>query len=100
MTIYTKPFKYEFEGNLTSQNAYELKNELFKIINQGNINLSLTLSNVDESDIVGINAMALTHRLIKKLGGKLEIIIKQDSHLETLLHLTKFKNILTIIHSK
>ena len=73
---------------------------VFKIINQGNINLSLTLSNVDESDIVGINALAMTHKLIKKMGGKLEIIVKQDSHLETLLHLTKFKNILTIIHSK
>lgn len=100
MNINTQPFSYEYKGNLTSQKAYELKNVLSKIVNQGNTNLSIILSEVDEADVVGVNALVMTHKLVGQFDGKIEVILKKDSHLDSLIHLTKFSHIFTIIYSK
>ena len=92
----TSTFLYEFKGDLTSQTAYQLKNELSKIISQGNINLSINFCNTEEADIVGVNSLAMTQKVVREMNGKMSIILKKSSQLDWLLHLTKFNKIFTL----
>jgi anti-anti-sigma regulatory factor len=90
-------YTYTYTGNLTSQNAYELKNELLNLVNQGHKILCINLLEVADADVVGVNALAITHKEIMALGGKMDLLINKNSQLATLLHLTKFNKIFTII---
>lgn len=98
MNTQTTTFSYEFEGDLTSQRAYHLKNQLSKIISQGNLSLSLNFWNTQEADIVGVNALAITQKVLKDMNGKMSMILKKGSQLDLLLHLTKFNKIFTIFY--
>jgi anti-anti-sigma regulatory factor len=89
-------YSHQFMGDLASQKAIEYKTFLNDLINNGNVNLSLDLTNTHDVDVVGVNAIAMTYKHIRGVNGSLEIILKKESQLAKMLHLTKFEKMLTL----
>lgn len=94
-----KLYPYTFQGDLTSQQALEAKDALAQLVAAGNIHLQLDLTKVTDADVVGVNALAITHKLINGLDGTMEVLLKKNSSLAKMLHLTKFSNVLSLHYS-
>ncbi len=87
---------YQIIGDFTSQKAMEVKNILSNLIDKENVNLSIDCTNVSDVDVVGINTLALIYKQLRSKNSILTILLKQDSHLSKMLHLTKFNKIFTL----
>lgn len=83
------------EENLVTEVALVWKKKLTNIAEK-EAKITLNLTKVQEADIVGVNTLVSTHKLLKNKNGLLEIEVKKDSSLHKILHLTKFMNILSI----
>jgi anti-anti-sigma regulatory factor len=85
----------KISGDFTMENALKWK-EVLNSATNGNEDLRLNLLEVSEADIVGVNALISTHKLLANKDKQLRIILKKDSEIYELLHLTKFLPILNV----
>jgi anti-anti-sigma regulatory factor len=82
-------------GNFTIEEALKYKVRLHKMATE-NESLVIDLRNTESADVVGVNLLATTHKILKDRGQKLAIKVAPNSELMTLLQLTKFTEILEI----
>ncbi len=87
--------KLTIEGNLTTEKALEWKNKLNQLALSSE-SLELDLTKVYEADIVGVNAIISTYKLLQDSGKKMSVKIKKNSEMHEMLHLTKFLGMLPI----
>jgi anti-anti-sigma regulatory factor len=83
------------QGNFTTEVALNWKKKL-NTLAQKESKLVLNLKDVQEADIVGVNAIVSTHKLMADRKARLEIKIRKGSSLHNILHLTKFNSILAV----
>ncbi len=95
MELYT----FAYQGDLTSQKALEVKETLEQVVAAGNIHLQLDLKEVADADVVGVNALAITYKLVNTQDGTMDVLLKKDSALAKMLHLTKFSQVLSLQYS-
>jgi anti-anti-sigma regulatory factor len=88
-----------FVGNFTQKEAIDFKEQLLTEIKSGNKNLTVDLYEVAEADIVGVNALAIAHKTMGDANGKIQILLKKDSHISHLLQVTKFNKVLHISYA-
>ncbi len=88
-----------FIGNFTQKEAIDFKDHLLSEIQSGHNHLVVNLYEVKESDIVGVNALAVAHKAINNLDGKLEILVNKNSSISHLLHVTKFSKVFNISYA-
>lgn len=82
-------------GNFTTEEALKHKVMLHQMATE-NESLVVDLRNVEIADIVGINVLITTHKIMYDRGFKFAIKVKSGGELMSLLHLTKFNRILNI----
>lgn len=82
-------------GNFTTEEALKHKVKLHEMAAISE-SIKLDLRNVEMADIVGVNVLVTTHKILKDRGKVLVINVSQNSELMTLLQLTKFTEILHI----
>lgn len=84
-------------NRLDSSNAATFKDELFRIIDNGNTKLILDLNDISFIDSSGIGSIVATYKKIKPLGNL--IIITKSQSILTMLKLTRLDKVLTIVES-
>lgn len=94
----TLTLPHQIVGDFTSHRAIEVKNLFTNLIDQEDTNLTLDFTKVNEVDVVGINTLAMIYKQLRSRNGILTILLKKDSHLSKMLHLTKFDKIFTIVY--
>lgn len=82
-------------GKFTTEEALKHKTNFHKVAKECEA-LVIDLRNIEDADIVGVNVLATTHKILSDRGRKLELKVSPDSELMSLLELTKFKHILKI----
>ncbi|WP_153796740.1 STAS domain-containing protein [Foetidibacter luteolus] len=87
---------FSFKGNLSGRKALEVKQALAGMIDKGNHCLIVDLTSVCDADIAGVNALALTYKKLRDVGGKMEIRLHREGQLARMLHITRFDLLLTI----
>ncbi len=87
---------YKISGDFTAEIALEHKEKVNALAHSSD-EISLDLTEVTECDIVGINTIASTHKIVSDKGGKLIVKVSDKGELKKLLHLTKFDRIVEII---
>lgn len=85
-------------GDFTSQKAMEVKNDLSNLIEKAGANLCIDCTGVNDVDVVGINALAIIYKQLRSKKCILTILLKKDSHLSKMLHITKFNKIFTLVY--
>ncbi|MDQ5929728.1 MAG: hypothetical protein QG594_1509 [Bacteroidota bacterium] len=80
-------------GDFTTMKALEWKEQLNSFaVNFESLDVDLT--QVTDADIIGVNALVTTHKLLLAKGRKLKIRMPKKSKISEMLHLTKFSSIL------
>lgn len=79
-------------GDFTTEKALEWKEKLNTLAANSEI-LEVDLSEVLDADIVGVNALVTTHKILSNKGKELHIVLKKGSRMSEMLHLTKFTSI-------
>jgi len=79
-------------GDFSTENALEWKQKLNGLA-VNSLNLEVDLTQVKEVDLVGVNALVSTHKILSDKGSQLEVILKNGSRMYDMLHLTKFISI-------
>jgi anti-anti-sigma regulatory factor len=59
-----KLYPYTYQGELTSQKALEVKESLATLVASGTTHIQIDLLGVTEADVVGVNALAITYKLV------------------------------------
>ncbi|WP_341227103.1 STAS domain-containing protein [uncultured Arcticibacterium sp.] len=77
------------EGDFTTEKALEWKKLLNKAA-QRSSTLHLDLSATEDADIVGVNAIATTFKMLQDKDGSMKLKINEDSTIYKLLSQTKF----------
>jgi anti-anti-sigma regulatory factor len=85
----------ELDGDFTTEHALAYKEKLNEWARNYS-NLTIDARKVYATDIVGINALATTQKIIADKGGKLIVWLNKDGELYRLLHLTKFSIIIRL----
>jgi anti-anti-sigma factor len=94
-----KLYPYTYQGELTSQKALEVKESLATLVASGTTHIQIDLLGVTEADVVGVNALAITYKLVNEHDGSMTVLLKKDSQLAKMLHLTKFSQVLSLHYS-
>ncbi|MFB0946851.1 MAG: STAS domain-containing protein [Spirosomataceae bacterium] len=81
--------------DFTTENALKHKQELHQLAKSVS-SLIIDLRHVKRADLVGINAIVSTHKILTDRGGRLVIKVTLKSKFDHLLQLTKFQKILTV----
>lgn len=84
--------KVSITGDLTTMNALDWKEKLNGFAQEFN-HLEIDLTGVTDADIIGVNALVTTHKILTKKGNQLKIKISGSSKISEMLHLTKFQSI-------
>ncbi|MFT6880891.1 MAG: anti-anti-sigma regulatory factor [Algoriphagus sp.] len=82
-------------GDFTTEKALEWKTVLNSEAKK-EIEFTVNLLDVSEADIVGVNALISTHKILSDQGKSLVVKLQKSSAVYDLLHLTKFLPILTV----
>ena len=94
-----KLYPYTYQGELTSQKALEVKESLATLVASGTTHIQIDFLGVTEADVVGVNALAITYKLVNEHDGSMTVLLKKDSQLAKMLHLTKFSQVLSLHYS-
>lgn len=79
-------------GDFTTEKALEWKEKLNALaVNSDSLKIDLT--EVTDADIVGVNALVSSHKVLSDKNGQLQIVLKKGSRMAEMLHLTKFTTI-------
>ncbi len=82
-------------GNFTTEEALKHKTNFHKIAQECDA-LVIDLRNIDTADIVGVNVLMTTHKIMYDRGLEMTLKISPKSELMNLLKLAKFTSILKI----
>jgi anti-anti-sigma factor len=85
----------KLDGDFTTEYALAHKEKLNDLARKYS-NLILDARKVSSADIVGVNALATTQKIITVKGGSMIVQLNKDSELHRLLHLTKFTAIIRL----
>jgi anti-anti-sigma regulatory factor len=85
-------------GDFTTEKALEWKDKLNKLAKSWE-SLEVDLTKVTDADIVGVNALVTSHKILSERGQSISVIFKRGSRMAEMLHLTKFKYILNSTES-
>lgn len=86
------PISVSLRGNLTSKSAIDFKKDLLQAINQSKSDCYLNITELQQLDVTGVNALAMAHKSAQRIGRKLVIISSESNPADEFLHLTKFSN--------
>jgi len=79
----------ELKGDFKTEHALVCKEKLNDLARKYS-NLTIDARKVSTTDIVGMNALATTQKIITDKGGTMILQLNKDSELYRLLHLAKF----------
>lgn len=97
MTIPENAKHHRYDGPLTSQHALQVKEDLLTLARDTNTKvLVVDLNDVQEADVVGVNALAIAHKTLSEKNGYLVAQCKKNGEVARMLHLTKFDTIITV----
>lgn len=85
----------ELDEDFTTERALAYKEKLNEYAKKYSV-MTIDARKVNNADIVGVNALATTQKIIEDKGGKLIVRLNKDSELFRLLHLTKFSTIILL----
>lgn len=85
----------ELDGDFTTERALAYKEKLNEWARKYS-DIIIDARKVNSSDIVGVNALATTQKIIADKGGKMTVRLNKDGELYRLLHLTKFSTIIRL----
>jgi anti-anti-sigma regulatory factor len=83
----------ELDGDFTTERALAYKEKLNEWARKYS-NLTIDARKVSATDIVGVNALATTQKIITDKGGSMIVKLNKNSELQRLLHITKFTAII------
>ncbi len=83
----------ELDGDFTTERALVYKEKLNDLARKYS-NLTIDARKVSATDIVGVNALATTQKIITDKGGSMIVKLNKNSELQRLLHITKFTAII------
>jgi len=83
------------EGRLTVGDASSVSDELHRILEEGNMNLSLDMSKLEFIDSSSLSIIVSAMKFARKGGGDL-VLVNVNSRIMTLLKLTRLHEILEI----
>lgn len=87
----------ELDGDFTTERALAYKEKLNDLARKYS-NLTIDARKVNVTDIVGVNALATTQKIISDKGGSMIVQLTKNSELHRLLHLIKFTTIIRLQH--
>lgn len=79
-------------GDFTTEKALEWKEKLNELASTSET-LKVDLTEVSDADIVGVNVLVTSHKILSDNNGQLQIVLKKGSRMAEMLHLTKFNTI-------
>ncbi|MFT5886355.1 MAG: anti-anti-sigma regulatory factor [Arcticibacterium sp.] len=82
-------------GDFTTEKALEWKTVLNSEAKK-ETEFAVNLLDVSGADIVGVNALISTHKILSNKGKSLTVKLQKNSAVYELLHLTKFLPILNV----
>jgi anti-anti-sigma regulatory factor len=85
----------ELDGDFTTERALAYKEKLNEWARKYS-DITIDARKVHAADIVGVNALATTQKILSDKGGNLIVQLNQDSELYRMLHLTKFSTIIRL----
>lgn len=85
------------EGNISSIDALALRKELEPLVKTRG-SLVLDLTEVEELDLTGFNAIVMTFVLTMKKGGTFRVVAPEDHALYDYMEMTHFNGLFTIDH--
>lgn len=88
--------RVNISGQFNDMNAYDFKADLLKIIEERNSNCILDITSVSKMDIVGVNAILMTHRALQRQGKELVVISKSTSPVDKIIGLTSVDKIINL----
>ena len=83
-------------GDFTTEHALKHKVNLHELA-RSKQTLTINLRNVEKADIVGVNTLVTTYKIMSNLGSLLFLKISKNGDLQQLLHLTEFDKTLNLI---
>lgn len=97
MNIPENARQHHYNGPLTSQHALQVKEDLLNLAKESStIVLVVDLTEVTEADVVGVNALAIAHKILSEKNGYLLARCKKNGEVARMLHLTKFDQIISV----
>jgi len=85
----------ELNGDFKTEHALVYKEKLNDLARKYS-NLTIDARKVSATDIVAMNALATTQKIISDKGGSMILLLNKDSELHRLLHLTKFTSFIRL----
>ena len=79
-------------GDFTTEKALEWKEKLNELASTSET-LKVDLTEVSDADIVGVNVLVTSHKILSDKNSQLQIVLKKGSRMAEMLHLTKFTTI-------
>lgn len=79
-------------GDFTTEKALEWKEKLNELASTSET-LKVDLTEVSDADIVGVNVLVTSHKILSDKNSQLQIVLKKGSRMAQMLHLTKFTTI-------
>lgn len=88
----SQPLAISLSGNLTSKSAIDFKRDLLNVMEEKRNDCYLDITNLNQLDVTGVNALAMAHKTAQRIGKKLVIVSSGSDAAYEFLHLTKFVN--------
>lgn len=85
--------------SLDISNSNELKQELRALISQGIKYIQLNFQKTKQLDSSGLGKILYFAEILKKQGGRVELIKVQDLELQSLFEIIQLQQVITIKHS-
>lgn len=84
----------KMQGKLESIDAINFKNQLCDNVEKFGSHCTLDLSQIDQADLTGLNALVISKRAFQRAGKTLQLNVKDSKVLSELAHLTKMNHFL------
>ena len=89
------PISVALGGSLTSASAMNFRKEIVELIASSQKDCYLDISELNQLDVTGVNALAIAHKTAKRNGKKFIIKSTSAHPAEEFLHLSKFNRYFT-----
>ena len=84
------PISIALSGKLTSASAMDFKKDILKLIEKNVNDCHVDISDLEQMDVTGVNALAMAHKAAERSGRKLILVSTDANPAEEFLCLSKF----------
>lgn len=87
------------EGKITAVNADDFRKELLKLVQEGQIHLTIDLKQVDIIDSKGLSVFIVCHKTVTEKGGALTVVT-DNQDFRDLFHVMRLDEHFTVCGSE